>query len=298
MSKGRDPLAWVMDTWTWRRGQGKEVITRDGVLVLGEDGKKVVAEVARRAWEDWLWAAETRTQREENPMRDIAFARPDIRGHKEWAKAAKGEPGVSSNRVTWMYATHGPQIPGSRCTCLEKEPRRHHWAWECARAGCEGVEPPRHESEKRLCVPMVERPQNAEARDYNRIQGIKEAVKAEIRRHGWALVATDGGSIGKNLEERRASYGIAVGQSTWEGSVGGLDQTSYKSELWALYKLLRSIAGTRGRIVVIIDNQAVAREATLRKKGQGSKNINCEGLWQRIQEELTTCPEIAFHWVP
>ena len=145
---------------------------------------------------------------------------------------------------------------------------------------------------------MVERPTHPEWRDYSGIQGIREVITAEIRRRGWALIATDGGSKGKTFEERKASYGIAAGQRTWEGRVGGLDQTSYKSELWALYKLLKSIAGVRGRIIVIIDNQAVAREAALRKVGQGTKGINCGGLWERIQGELTTCPGIAFEWVP
>ena len=37
-------------------------------------------------------------------------------------------------------------------------------------------------------------------------------------------------------------------------------------------------------MVVIIDNQAVAREAALRKMGKGTERINCRGLWDRIQE--------------
>ena len=67
----------------------------------------------------------------------------------------------------------------------------------------------------------------------------------------------------------------------WRGAVGGLDQTSYKSELWALYKLLISVKGIAHKIVVIIDNQAVAREAMARKRGPGNRKVNCAGLLGR-----------------
>ena len=72
--------------------------------------------------------------------------------------------------------------------------------------------------------------------------------------------------------------------------IGGLDQTSYKSELWALYKLIKSIAGMRGSITIIIDNQAVAREAALRKMKQGTKGINCEGLLGAYSERNEHLP--------
>ena len=81
-TKKRDPLEWILNSWAWRRGHGPELITRDGVLLLGEDGVTVVNAVARRAWEEWLWAAESRTQREAVPLADIAHARPSIQGHK------------------------------------------------------------------------------------------------------------------------------------------------------------------------------------------------------------------------
>ena len=207
-------------------------------------------------------------------MADIATARPTVQGHKAWLATAKGTTGVSPNRVAWMYATHGPQIPQSVCACGCEEPRRHHWAWECKDTGGDKVEPPRSESEKRLCVPLVERPNHEEHRNYAPIRGIRSAVEATIRSRGWALIATDGGSKGTSFEERRASIGIAVGDKKWHEPIGGLDQTSYKSEVWALYKLLESIKGIRGKVVVIIDNQAVAREAALRRAGGGSERMN------------------------
>ena len=51
-------------------------------------------------------------------------------------------------------------------------------------------------------------------------------------------------------------------------------------------------------MVVIIDNQAVAREAALRTEGKGNEKVNCARLWARIQDALKRCPRIEFHWVP
>ena len=89
-TRTRDPLEWVFADWAWERGAGAEIRTRDGTLLLGEDGGTVIDAVAKRAWEEWLWAAESRTQREEVPLADIAHARPTVQGHKAWAAKAMG----------------------------------------------------------------------------------------------------------------------------------------------------------------------------------------------------------------
>ena len=115
---------------------------------------------------------------------------------------------------------------------------------------------------------MVERPAHNLSRDYSPILGLRLATRNAIRRRGWALIATDGGSKGTCFDDRQASFGIALERRYWNGKVGGLDQTSYKSELWARYKLVTTIRGLQERIVVIIDNQAVAREAAWRKEGE------------------------------
>ena len=74
--------------------------------------------------------------------------------------------------------------------------------------------------------------------------------------------------MGSSMEERVASYGIAVGEVQRRGEVGGMDNTSYKAEVWALFKLMVTIAHLGGDILVIIDNLAVVREATLRLRGE------------------------------
>ena len=159
------------------------------------------------------------------------------------------------------------------CTCREPQPRRHHWAWQCKDTGCTGVDPPTTESEKRLCVPMVERPAHDSRRDYRPITGLRQATMNAVDRRGWALIATDGGSKGTCFDDRWASFGIALEGRHWSGKIGGLDQTSYTSELWALYKLVVTIKGIQGRIIVIIDNQAVAREVALRKGAMSSPQV-------------------------
>ena len=130
------------------------------------------------------------------------------------------------------------------------------------------------------------------------VRGLKRAVQKTIEERGWALIATDGGSKGTCFEDRKASTGIALGHKCWSGEVEGLDQTSYNAELWALYKLVITIKGVRGRVVVIIDNQAVACEASMRLGGSGSTKTNCARLWNRIQEALRKGPNCDFHWVP
>ena len=124
------------------------------------------------------------------------------------------------------------------------------------------------------------------------------AMQSTDRSRLGALIATDGGSKGTGFEDRVASFGVAVGDRAWKGNVGGLDQASYKSELWALFKLMTSIRGMNHRVTVIIDNQAVAREAALRAHGKGNEKNNCARLWQRIQEAINGCPRIEFHWAP
>ena len=122
----RDPLHWIVQHWAWHRKEPGTLRARDGDLLLGEDGGTIIKTVAKRAWEEWLWASENRTLRDGCPCMDIAHARPAIQGHKAWLAKASGAPGASPNRVAWMYATHGPQIPGSEWTCKEPQPRRHH----------------------------------------------------------------------------------------------------------------------------------------------------------------------------
>ena len=51
-TRSNDPLAWVLTAWAWERGRGVEIVTRDGTLLLGEDGSTIVNAVAKRAWGD------------------------------------------------------------------------------------------------------------------------------------------------------------------------------------------------------------------------------------------------------
>ena len=169
-----------------------------------------------------------------------------------------------------MYARHGPEVRDSVCACDVSQPRRHHWAWDCpVTCGTAPNRPvPRHESEKRLCVPVVLRPDRAQhPLEEGAVPGIRMATQQELAARGRAIIATDGGAMGGSLEERVASFGIAVGSVQRRGEVGGMDNTSYKAEVWALYRLMQSIDHLGGDILVIIDNLAVVREARLRLRG-------------------------------
>ena len=100
------------------------------------------------------------------------------------------------------------------------------------------------------------------------------------------------------IRYRVGSYGVAVGEVRRGGILGGLDQTCYKAEAWALFKLMRSIAGVQGEIWVIIDNLPVMREAESRRAGLPRPLGTMPGLWRKIGELIQKCPGIHFGWVP
>ena len=94
---------------------------------------------------------------------------------------------------------------------------------------------------------MVERPAHDPFRDYRPMTGLRQAARNAIAKRGWALIATDGGSKGTCFDDRWASFGIALEDRYGSGKVGGLDQTSYKSEIWALFELLTTVNGYSGQ---------------------------------------------------
>ena len=115
------------------------------------------------------------------------------------------------------------------------------------------------------------------------IEGLRAAVAAELWWTRRAVVATDGGAQGKGFGERVVAYGVAVGNKTWNGRVGGIDQTAYMAEMWALYKVVRSLEGFRGEILIIIDNFAVMSDA---EKRRGVYEVEC--VLPRTPEQCAT----------
>ena len=204
--------------------------------------------------------------------------------HREWVRNQKSIKGVANTRIAWMYARHGPMVEGSVCRCGIGEPTRAHCAWECTATGAgDGRAPPRHESEKRLCVPLIQRPSRGwNERDWGPLCGIREEVLKLLREGGRAIIATDGGSKGDCLAERVGSIGVVVGNARARGGLGGIDQTSYMAEVWALFKVLRSIAGIVGEIWVIIDNEAVQKEAEKWRLGRRNGIGNCRAFGGRF----------------
>ena len=65
--------------------------------------------------------------------------------------------------------------------------------------------------------------------------------------------------------------------------MGGMDQTSYMAEVWALYKLMISIKGLLGKILVVIDNESVQKEAEARRLMGLSGLQNGAYVWSEIQ---------------
>ncbi len=120
-----------------------------------------------------------------------------------------------------------------------------------------------------------------------------------LQRYGRAIIATDGSSLGDLMVEKIATFGIAVGDRVWGGYLGGLDQTSYMSEVWGLYKLLASITDMEGEIWVIIDNNSVQKEAEARRLGRRSGDTrNAQRIWRAIAANILRVRGIRFDWVP
>ena len=154
-----------------------------------------------------------------------------------------------------MYAPHGKWagFEHTRCACGALAPDRAHWGWECK--WCNGGKQitnrikPIEEGERRLCVPLVERPWRGwKGKNWNPIPDLRKAVREEIRRKGRAIIATDGGAEGASWQERVGVFGVAVGNFDHGATLRGLDQTPYAAELWALYKTMVSITGLTDEI--------------------------------------------------
>ncbi len=101
--------------------------------------------------------------------------------------------------------------------------------------------------------------------------GLKDKVLQKMQMKCFAHIATDGSAVGRNIEQN-AGWAIAV-EEEWVkgGEVDGMDQTSYMSEVWALYKTMCSIEGLAGKIDIIIDNQSVQKEAPRCTEGKGRR---------------------------
>ena len=277
--------------------------TADGPLCLLLEGRSAVRQVAVRAWSDWLWLGESRVRRDEDYHERWRGLAPYAEAHKEWNLEPCRVIGVSNARVGWMYARHGKWegLEHSLCRCGASTPDRAHWAWECTFTGGAqtAARVPAHQGERRLCVPLVDRPARGwEERSWGVIGGLRTAVVSEVWRVGRAVIATDGGAQGKIFRERVAAYGVAVGMRTWNGRVGGIDQSAYMAELWALYKVLKSIEGLGGEIWIIIDNYAVMDEADRRRRGFKKLSGCCPGLWFKVQQLIDKTLGLRFGWVP
>ena len=228
-----------------------------------------------------MWKREPRVRKSEGYEQALIGKSPCVAAHKDWMRMKTPIKGVATTRIAWMYARHGPMVEGSVCRCGHPEPTRAHWAWECPENDASGGRaPPQNEGENRLCVPLVRRPRRGwVSREWGPLQGIRDEVLKQLRRGGKALIATDGGAMGDNHAERVGPIGVAVGGARAQGPLGGIDQTSYMAEVWALYKVMRSIAGVEGEIWVIIDNQSVQREADRWRTGTRKGVGNCPGIW-------------------
>jgi hypothetical protein len=293
----------VCKMWKWE-SMGEGVYkTQDGLLSLLDDGLSAITYVAERAWKDWMWRDESRVRRDEDYETRCAGREPLVDAHKEWNHEERRMEGVANERAGWMYARCGnwTGMEHSLCRCQQAKPDRSHWAWECevtcGPAGRRAV--PAGEGERRLCVPLVERPDRGwQERSWGEIAGLRQEVQKEIRVTGRAVVGTDGGAAGKVADERVAAYGVAVAKKQYYGEVGGMDQTAYMAELWALYKVLRSLRQLTGEIWIIIDNWAVCGEARLWQGVGRVKLGNCPRIWAKVQTMIEEMPGLNFGWVP
>ena len=218
-----NPMNQVCKKWNWTHLEGARYQTRDGVLNLAMDGKATIKSICRRAWVDWLWLGESRVQRSANQEQELEGKEPLTTAHRKWNTQPPRAEGVRNERIGWMYAPCGKWKgrENSLCRCMQPTPDRAHWAWECTWTN--GGRPtteraaPRNEGERRMAIPLVERPRRGwDERNFDAINGLREAADREHREKGRVVIATDGGAMGDAWDERVGAFGVAVGTSVPE----------------------------------------------------------------------------------
>ena len=198
VGKGK-PMTNVCDWLGWTHRGGSRYETRDGILDLNRDGNATINAILRRAWVDWMGITESRVLRSPDQLQKLVGSEPLTAAHRAWNKATRKVEGICNERVGWMYAPHGKWTgyEHTKCACGADTPDRAHWAWECK--WCNGGRPinerdkPYEEGERRLCVPLVERPiRGWTPKDCEPIPGLRAAVQSDAFIHRRAIVATDG----------------------------------------------------------------------------------------------------------
>ena len=231
----------VAQKWGWTFLEDDFYATPDGIVQLGGDGKPALTAAAIRGWQRTLWEADRRAC---DGMEVLRTGVPSVVTHRRWAHEAvskRCEWGrlhtaigacIDSKVATKIAAKEELQLD-TTCVCGNIAPDRAHWMWECP--SHQAPHPPRCLAQKKLGIPLVPR-QRVSHRRTIPTEAVQEIAQEIMRLHRAGIspvVATDGGSNGKDVWERCGGWGIAVGSVQVSGVLQGLDHSAFAAELWA-----------------------------------------------------------------
>jgi hypothetical protein len=124
--------------------------------------------------------------------------------------------------------------------------------------------------------------------------------RADRRGDARTVLATDGGSTGKNVWQRCGGWGIAVDGMKEAGELEGLDHSAYASELWAALIAVHAIALANVEATIIIDNLSVqkkVREAIHSVRWRTPQFFST--LWRELKQTVDSCQQpLHCYWVP
>lgn len=195
------------------------------------------------------------------------------------------------------------------CMCGTNDPSRRHLTWNREAGNAIAVEPLRWGGEEGLITRVTPfRPRLSGEVDGELVTTEVENLlrrAADNCNNKCILVATDGGGIGRTLDNRYASVGIAVdiGGGIAEACgacVPGVDQTPGTAEKWNA--LIAVVAASRAGVGVtlLIDNWRIMSMVRNLMAGAIPTNIaTMPSFWKRVQTAVAALPQgCQCHWVP
>ena len=213
-------------------------------------GVPAILDAARKSWLHSMWQHDKRCFDPDDHWCTRWDVEPVASVHVRWARDALSNFGGQGGR---LHAAPGAAIDtkvgrkrvrsqssDATCTCGELEPDRAHWMCACPQRYEKPGDPlDQHLSMTKLGVARRIRKRCFEKRALLR-QQVTQIATWFTEAEDTVTTATDGGTIGKNTEERCGAWGVAVPSAHYEhcsagGKVAGRDQTAFACELFAAH---------------------------------------------------------------
>lgn len=284
----------------------------NGTIEMGWDSEKTIHAMFELAWHTrCFWEDKRGADKGKNPEVRVTGT-GEIIHFNEQKKSAKGQTRNTWQKASLMASWDGRRLANEhkinvKCWCGADNPKRRHMTWECPWFGDlrNAMRLPQNASElsKKLGVEKISDGMGTTWRERQEMQQAIEETTQIIKRapieKGRIIIATDGGSKGKNIRHTRASWAVTTKTEGTGGVIHGADRTSAAGERWAAYVALKAIEESRIQkpIVMLIDNLSVCDELIRLNKRGWKKPGQCANQWKDMFESMEDM-QIEFYWVP